>query len=505
MDIKIKKTKPSGFACDGLIIGLGTDLKEFPPELNELDEKIRKKIKYLIDEKEITGKGSELTLLHTFNEIKARRILVAGLGNIKEINTNQLRDSFAKAAKKLREINSKEIAIIPPVIENLKTEDTISSITEGLLLGLYRFTKYMTEKGGQISKKDIEKVTFILNSSHNKKDVEKGLHYGQIVSKNVNIAKNICNEPTNHMSPEIFGNIASELFKNSSVKCTVLDEKEIKEQNMNLLMAVGQGSVKPPRLVVLEYMKNKEGPTIGLVGKGITFDTGGVTLKQSRATLFEMKRDLTGGAVILALMKIMEELNFPINCAGVIPLAENAIGNTSYKPSEIYCSMSGKTMEIFDTDCEGRLVLADALTYIQKYFSPGLIIDTATLMNTASIFGEDRVPFFTNCQKIIPELFEASELSGEYLWQLPLDKKFKERILSRFADRKNRSYKNPQILAIPLLLEDFIDDGVDWIHIDLATVDTKYGETSYISRGSTGFSIRLVTRFLFNLLNNYLK
>ena len=500
MKINVKEIKPGEFECDGLIIGLESN-KQLPVEL---DEKIKEKINLLIDEKEITGKPGELTIIHTFNEIKPKRILITGLGSIKELKTNQLRDSFARAIRKLRSIKCENIGLIAPAIENLTIEDTVSSIVEGLLLGLYRFTKYLTEKGGQLSKDKIENITFLLSSKDNKEAIEKGINYGSIVSASVNIAKDIGNEPSNYMTPEIFSNFAVDLFKNTSIKCTVLDEKDIKKHNMNLLLAVGQASVNPPRLVILEHIKDKNLPTIGLVGKGITFDTGGVTLKTNKSTLFEMKRDLTGGSVTLGVMKILAELDFPVNCVGIIPLAENAIGNMAYKPGDIFYSMSGKSMEIFDTDCEGRLIMVDTFTYLQKFYSPKIIIDTATLMNTTAIFGEERVPFFTNNDDIVPPLLEASEKSGEYLWQLPLEKKFKARVLSKFADRKNRSYKKPQVLAIALFLEDFIDEGIDWVHIDLASVDTKYGETSYITRGSTGFSIRLVTRFLFNLLGEYL-
>ena len=326
----------------------------------------------------------------------------------------------------------------------------------------------------------------------------------KIVGTTINITKDICNEPSNYMTPEIFADYAKDIFKDRKTKCTVLDEKEIKEHNMNLILAVGQASENPPRLVVMENIKNKDYPTVGIVGKGITFDTGGVTLKQSKSTLFEMKRDLTGGAVALGLSKILEELDFPVNYVAVIPLAENAIGNKAYKPGDIFYSMSGKTMEIFDTDCEGRLIMVDAFTYLQKFYSPKIVVDVATLMNTSSILGEERVPFFTNNQKLAPYLENAADLAGEYVWQFPLEHKYKARVLSRFADRKNRSYKKPQMLSIALFLEDFIDEGVDWMHIDLATVDTKYGESSYLSRGSTGFSVRLVTRFLFNLLKDYL-
>ncbi len=503
MEINIKEIKPEELTCDGLISGVFSGL-QLTPELEEVDKKIKGKIRLLLEEKEITGKGGEITLIHTFNEILPKRLLIVGLGKEEELTTNQLRDSFARAVKRLKSINCNNIGIIPPITENLLCKDIISSITEGLILGLYQFTKYITEKGGHKSEKKIENITFVLTEKHSREETEKGLNYGKTVSKNVNIVKDICNEPSNYMTPEIFASRAAELFKDTSIKCRVLDEKEIKEQNMNLLLAVGQGSANPPRLVVLEYIKDKNLPTVGIVGKGITFDTGGVTLKQSKSTLFEMKRDLTGGAVTMGIMKTLEELNFPVNCTGVIPLAENAIGNNAYKPGDIFYSMSGKTMEIFDTDCEGRLVLVDGFTYIQKYYSPKIIVDLATLMNTSSVIGQERVPFFTNNKKIVPYLEEASQISGEYVWQFPLEKKLKERILSRFADRKNRSYKEPQLLSIPVFLEDFINEGVDWIHIDLATVDTKYGETSYMSRGSTGFSARLVTRFLFNLLKDYL-
>jgi leucyl aminopeptidase len=503
MDINVKEGKLSEISCDALIIGLHSELNDLTAEILNLDKELKGKIKYIFDEKEITGKSGEITVIHTFQDIKPKRVVIAGMGKSEDMNTNQLRETFSMAVKKLKGTGCKNLAILPPVVEKLEIEEISSSIVEGILLGLYNFTKYLTEK----EEKKIEHITFAIPPGYKiaAKMINPGIKYGTIVSKNVNIAKDICNEPSNYMTPDVFARHAEKIFEGTSVKCTVLNEKEIASENMNLLLAVGQGSPTPPRLVVLEYIKNKNAPVIGLVGKGITFDTGGVTLKQSKSTLFEMKRDLTGGAVVMGIMKTLEEFNCPLNCVAVIPLAENAIGNMSCKPGDIFYSMSGKSVEIFDTDCEGRLILADAFTYIQKYYSPKLIIDLATLLNLGSVLGLERVPFFTNSEELVPKLQEASRITGEEVWQMPLDKKYRERILSHFADRKNRSYKDPQTISIALFLEDFIDKGVEWLHIDLAAVDTKYGDRSYVSRGSTGFGARLVTRLLFNLMEKYNK
>ncbi|MEQ8226017.1 MAG: leucyl aminopeptidase family protein [Candidatus Eremiobacterota bacterium] len=504
MEINVKEGKLSEISCDALIIGLHSELTDLPDEIINLDKELKGKIKYIFDEKEITGKSGEITVIHTFQDIKPKRVVIAGMGKAEDMNTNQLRETFSMAVKKLKGTGCKNLAIVPPYVEKFDTEEISSSIVEGILLGLYNFTKYLTlEK----EEKKIEHITFAIPPGYKIPAVmiTPGIKYGTTVSRNVNIVKDICNEPSNYMTPDVFGEQAKKLFDGTSVKCTVLNEKEIAENNMNLLLAVGQGSVTPPRLVVLEYIKDKNAPVIGLVGKGITFDTGGITLKQSKSTLFEMKRDLTGGAVVMGIMKTLEEFNCPLNCVAVIPLAENAIGNMSCKPGDIFYSMSGKTVEIFDTDCEGRLILADAFTYIQKYYSPKLIIDLATLLNLGSVMGLNRVPFFTNSEEIIPKLQEASRITGEEVWQMPLDRKFRERIMSHFADRKNRSYKDPQTISIALFLEDFIDDGVEWLHLDLAAVDTKYGDRSYVSRGSTAFGVRLVTRLLFDLLEKYHK
>jgi len=503
LEINVIKSNLTEIECDGIIIGLFSDMEKLPDAVKDFDKDIKGKIEYYFQEKEITGKYKELTIIHTLNEIKAKRVIITGIGSTKNFETNQIREAFSSAVKKLRNINCKKIAIVPPEIGFIDNELLSEAISEGILIGLYRFTKYITENKDQ---PEIEHMIFAIPPSYNLSvdTMKKGISYAELICKNVNIVKDICNEPSNHMTPEIFADQAVKIFQGSNIKCTILDEKKIKEENMNLLMAVGQASKTPPRLVVLEYIKDKSLPTVGPVGKGITFDTGGIMLKQTKNTLFEMKRDLTGGSIALGAIKTLYEMDFPVNVVSVIPLAENAIGNNAYKPGDIFTSMSGKTMEIFDTDCEGRLILADAFTYIQKYHNPKILIDLGTLLNLTNVIGDDKIPFFANSTSLIPQLEKAAEKSGEEVWYFPTSHKYKERIMSRFADRKNRSYKNPQFLTLGLFLEDFINKGVDWVHLDLAGVDTKYGDSSYVTRGSTAMGLRLLIRFLYEIKDNYL-
>jgi len=409
------------------------------------------------------------------------------------VDLNEIRKVFSKGIRKAMQLPVKKLCIyLPPKVST----QFISAALEGILLPFYSFTKYKSKE--TLHTPEIK----LLTTSTDIETVKGAFNFTQVVVDNVNLAKDICNEASSKISPYIFTQIAKEQFKNLPVKIKILEAEEIRKERLELLWSVGRGSKLEPRLLILEY-EGADSPSLGLVGKGITYDSGGMSIKTSYNTLFEMKRDLTGAATMLAVTKALAEWEAPVKVVTILPLAENMVGSTAYKPGDILKSFSGKTVEVMDTDCEGRLILADALSYLQAYYDPEIIIDIATLTGGIQrALGDKIAGIFSNEEELVREFVLAGKKSGEYVWPLPLFDDYRERIFSHFADLKNVSFKKdaPGSIVAALFLQEFINPSRKWVHLDIANVDSHYGEKYFHTRGATAFGVRLLCWFLWNSL-----
>jgi leucyl aminopeptidase len=299
------------------------------------------------------------------------------------------------------------------------------------------------------------------------------------------------------LTPTRFADISSELAADCGLTCKIIGPEQMKELGMELILAVSKGSVEEPRLIMLEYCgdpKNKK--TIGLLGKGITFDAGGINLKQGN-TMFNMKRDMTGGAIVIGIMKVLASLKPKLNCVAVVPASENMPQGNACKPGDIYRSLSGKWVEIINTDAEGRLVMADAMTYMQQQYHISTLIDVATLTVTArQSIGTSLISVFSNNDTLFEEMKWSGLLAGEELWRFPLYQKYKKGIRSYFSDLKNSTFTPPSSIKAALFLEDFLEKGVEWMHMDIATVDHSNKDLGVNSRGATVTGMRSLTNYL---------
>ncbi|MCP4705783.1 MAG: leucyl aminopeptidase, partial [candidate division Zixibacteria bacterium] len=324
-----------------------------------------------------------------------------------------------------------------------------------------------------------------------------GIKSGKVIAEGVIMARQLAAEPGNFLTPQKFASKANSLAKKYKFGCEILDEAKIKSENMGALLAVGQGSEKPSRVVVVNYQGGKKGGRpIVLVGKGITFDTGGISLKKA-PDMDEMKGDMSGGGIVLSTVVTAARLELKQNIIGIIPLAENMPSGRAIKPGDIVTSRKGKTIEILNTDAEGRLILADALDYANE-FNPKAVIDIATLTGaTKYILGYAGIPYLGNNEKFIGLIKDASEKCGELVWHLPIWDEHREMMKSSIADLKNAAGPYSGTITATAFLENFIGSW-PWIHIDIACVDIEKKGRPYIPKGQTGNGLRLLVEVLAN-------
>ncbi|NLL12607.1 MAG: leucyl aminopeptidase family protein [Fibrobacter sp.] len=415
-------------------------------------------------------------------------IIYGGMGERDSVSTAIIRNVSAKAIQKAIELKRDRISVVLPSPDALA--ESGKAIIEGIILGSYKFDKYRSEKAHQVGT-----VELIGNISST--DVRKLA----IVCETVNYSRDLVNENASVLTPERFAKEAGELEKFKNVKVTVLGPKELEREGLGLISAVGQGSSTPPRLIIIEYNGSNRKTRTALVGKGITFDSGGQNLKPT-GSIETMREDMAGAAVVLGVMKALASLQSSVNVIGVIAAAHNAIGNKSFFPGDIYRSYSGKTVEIHSTDAEGRLILADAVSYCQAIYKPSELIDLATLTGAIlTTFGEYVSGLFSNNDELAQRLFESGETTNERLWRLPLYKEYSDSLKGELGDLRNLSrFKKGYASSIigAAFVQEFIND-IPWAHLDIAGTSFNNGSSrGEIPQYGTGFGVRLLLEFLLN-------
>ncbi|MCV0410355.1 leucyl aminopeptidase [Nitrosopumilus sp.] len=458
--------------------------------LSKIDRKIALSVNQSL--KDMEGKLGKLSIIPLPEDKYAKRILLAGLGKKEEWTEDTLRNVSGKIAQKARELKLKEFSIISPPSFEIDPISSISQIIEGSKMALYKFDKFKAEKT-----ENEPNLTIIVSESNK---ISKAIRTSEIVADGAIFTKSIANLPPNECTPTTLANFAKMISKKNKMKCSVISKLELKKKGFGGISAVGQGSKNEPKLIVLEH---NNGPTnqkpIVLVGKAVTFDTGGISLKPGDK-MDEMKFDKCGGCTVLGIMKAVSELKLPINVVGIVPSVENMPGGESYRPGDIIKLYSGKTAEILNTDAEGRLILADALSYGEKQFSPKAIIDFATLTGACIIaLGTNVAAIVSNDEKLTRKINDASKRTSEEIWELPLNQDYMDMIKSDVADMKNVGIgRAAGTITAAAFLKNAINN-TPWIHFDIAGVawtQTATKEKSYNPKGATGFGVRLILDYL---------
>ncbi|MFQ5771006.1 MAG: leucyl aminopeptidase, partial [bacterium] len=336
---------------------------------------------------------------------------------------------------------------------------------------------------------------FLFQKSNLEEEVQKGIQWGKVVSEAANFTRDLQNHPGNWITPTRLAEIARETAKEGGLKCDVLVKEDMEELRMGALLGVAQGSVEPPKFIVLEHNSGKANiDTIVFVGKGITFDSGGISIKPSEK-MEEMKFDMSGGAAVMGALKACAQLDIPLHVVGLIPATENLPGGHSMKPGDILRTSSGKTIEIINTDAEGRLILADALDYAKRY-QPRAVVDLATLTGACVVaLGHYATGLFGKDSNLLSRLKQAGEKTGERLWELPLWEAYDEDIKSDYADVKNSAGRWGGAITAAAFLAKFAD-GYPWAHLDIAGTAWSDKELAYVPKGGTGLGVRLMLQFL---------
>ncbi|HPS87839.1 MAG TPA: leucyl aminopeptidase [Spirochaetota bacterium] len=435
------------------------------------------------------GKSSELYFIKLENK---PGVLLCGLGNLKKYSDDSIRNSSAAAVKFCITKKMKKISVMAPEVKEKKSSDILRLVAEGALLSNYAFNKYKSDNDLEIPLETIDFYTPGKEDQSIVKDME-------ILAENTMQCRDLVNDTTDAVNPVSFAELAKGIADAAGLKCTVFEKKDIEKKKMGLLLAVNRGSIVPPRVVVLEYKGDPGSKKVfGLVGKGITFDSGGMDLKPA-SSMETMKCDMAGAATVLYTMKSLAELKVKKNVAAVLPLTENMLSSSAFRPGDIFIGYSGKSVEIGNTDAEGRLILADALAYMEKEIKPDVIVDLATLTGSCVLtFGETVAGYLSTDDNISAALEVSSIKTGEKVWRLPLFEDYDDRMKSDIADLNNMSSeKNAGAIASAIFLRNFVEK-TPWAHIDIAGTAFYSKARGYRPKNATGFGLRLVVDLIQN-------
>ena len=495
MEYTVKSGNPEKQRIGCVVIPVYASRK-LSPSAKIIDKASNGYISNLVRRGEIEGDLDNILLLHNVKNTLCDRILLVGCGKEKDIDVSTFYKINHTMVKTLQSTGATEIASYLTEIQikgkdiNWKIQHSIEAIEEAL----YEFSLLKSKK--KEARRPLRKFIFSVNGRGQLMQGEQAVRVGMAISSGVHLAKDLGNLPGNICTPDYLATQSGKLAKqHSKIKTTVLQEKDMEKLGMHSLLSVAKGSREPARLITIEYMAgDKKQEPIVFVGKGVTFDSGGISLKPG-AAMDEMKYDMCGAASVIGVMNTCAELQLPINLVGIIPAVENMPGSSASRPGDIVTSMSGQTIEILNTDAEGRLILCDALTYAEKY-KPDVVIDIATLTGACIVaLGEHPAGLLSNHNPLANDLLSAGQTSGDRCWQLPLWDDYQEQLKSNFADMANIGGKGAGTITAACFLSRFTKK-YQWAHLDIAGVAWKTGH----HKGATGRPVGLLAQYVLDRL-----
>ncbi|PLX88787.1 MAG: leucyl aminopeptidase [Desulfuromonas sp.] len=465
-------------------------------ELLELDQALDGALTRAWQQQGFTGAAQQVLLLHAPATLAAERVLLVGLGKAREANLEGLRLAAASAVRQLQErrISSCAVALAECVVPRSSVAERFAAVAEGMLLADYRFDLYRTEEIDKLPP-TLARAVLLVTQGDDQIAAATAIEKAQHLLRGVCFARDLVNEPGNVKSPQHLAERARQMADEVGLACTILDKPALEKEKMGALLGVAQGSEREPRLIVLEHRGGKKGEApVALVGKGVVFDAGGISLKPAEK-MDEMKMDMAGGAAVLGTLFAAALLDLPLNLVGVVPAVENLPSGTAIRPGDILTTLSGTTVEVLNTDAEGRLILADALTYVRR-FEPRTVIDLATLTGACIIaLGHHAAAVLGSDERLVQKLLKAGERSGEKLWQLPLWADYSKQIKSEVADIKNIGGRAAGTITAAAFLQHFTRD-LSWAHLDIAGTAWADSTRPCYPKGGTGVGVRLLIEYL---------
>jgi len=497
VEIKVVAGDMTKTKADAIIVPFFEGMERPEGDIATIDKALDGAISQLISQGEIKGKLNEVTSIHSLGKLPAARVVIAGLGKQQELSQDKVRGAIAETCRLLRQKGVNSIATMAQGagIAGITPEGAAQAITEGALLGVYSFRRHITKEAEY---GEIKQLLIVSNDESRLPALEQGYHRGKVMAEAANLARDMVNEPANHMTPSQMAETARRLAETCGLELNVLEREQMQELGMGALLGVAQGSRQPPKFVVLHYRGGDSSEIdVALVGKGITFDSGGISIKPS-AKMDKMKGDMAGGAAVMAAISAIAQFKPKINVMAIIPATENLPSENALKPGDILTAMSGKTIEIISTDAEGRLILADALGYVRK-FGAKFMIDVATLTGAMRIaLGSVCTGAFGNNQELIDRIIAAGAEAGELIWQMPMYDQYKEQNKSDVADIKNVGGREGGAITAAQFLSEFAGD-TPWVHLDIAGTSMTDKEKNYLVKGATGVPVRTLVNLVLSL------
>lgn len=469
MELKVQNGDITIWKGDGIVVNLFEGAMSPDGAASAVDKKLRGVLTKMIKQGEIKGKLGSVTIVHTFDKLPAERVCVVGLGKQGEFTLDRARQAAANGVKALRDAGAKKIASVvhgAGGLGNLDAEGAAQANAEGILLGLWQFRKYFSDNSDV---KTVDEVVLLERDPSKIKMMKAGAARGEIIAQATNLARDLTNEPGNAVTPTRLAQVAKEIAKKYGLEFDMIDRDKAKKLGMGAFLAVAQGSDEPPCIIILRYLGGgkKSAPGLGLVGKAITFDSGGISLKSSEG-MQDMKGDMAGGAAVIAAMQAIAQLQPAINVTGIVPATENLPSGKAYKPGDIIKASNGKTIEIISTDAEGRLILADALVYATQTLKLSPVVDAATLTGAMVVaLGHHRTGIFSNDKELTELLARIGDETGEKNWAMPMDPEYAEQIKSDWADMKNSGGRPAGSIIGAMFLKNFVGE-TRWAHLDIA-------------------------------------
>lgn len=495
MEFSAKVADASTLASECLVVGMfKAEMPELTETAKQIDKASKEQIRALLEHGDLDGGIGDAHMLYDLSGIKAKRVLLLGLGNKTDFNASAARRAVATAVRQInrRGISAADLCLVEAKYCDTEREDIryrVRNLVEAIEDELYYFDQTKSKKQDATKLQSIS----LLCESAERTDIQHGINEGSAVAGGVMLARNYANLPGNICTPSFLAKEAQQMATRLNLEVTVLDEAEMKRLKMGALLSVSRGSREPAKFIVLEYNGGKSGEQpIALVGKGLTFDAGGISIKPASA-MDEMKYDMCGGASVLGAVQAAAELKLKLNIVGIIPSSENLPDGAANKPGDIVTSMAGITIEVLNTDAEGRLILCDALTYAER-FKPTTVVDIATLTGACKIaLGENASGLFSNSDTLAGELIKAGDDSGDRAWRLPAWDEYDSQLESNFADLANIGGRYGGAITAACFLKHFTKK-FQWAHLDVAGSAWLSGG----NKGATGRPVPLLVEFLLN-------
>lgn len=498
MNLEVKRGAIQDEQTELIVVNLFEGATEPGGATGAVDKALGGQIRELIAAGDLKGKLNEVSVLYPRGAISAKRVLVVGLGKQEQFSLDRVRQAAAAAARRARSLGVTRYSTIVhgAGAGGLAPSQAAQALAEGTHLSQYRFTQHMTEKDSKENSVELDKVTLVVSGDDLVAPVREGAWAGEQIAAAVKWARDLVNQPANYATPSVLADEARRMAKSHGLKFQALGPADMRSLGMGALLGVAQGSDQEPRFIILEHNpRGEDTPPIVLIGKGLTFDSGGISIKPSDG-MEKMKDDMGGGAAVLGAMQVIAALKVPRRVIGLVPATENLPSGSAYKPGDVLKSITGKTIEVISTDAEGRLILADALGYSQRY-QPLAAIDLATLTGACVVaLGIQTAGLFCNDDALAGRIEAASKATDEKVWRMPLWEEYMKLIKSDVADMKNTGGRWGGAITAALFLSKFAEK-MPWAHLDIAgpaLIDEE--EVPYQPRGATGFGVRLLVQMV---------